>query len=112
MTQPDPRIEAAAKALYQHAFAESIADLNVGFVPWFRLDADDPDKVDLTEIATIALAAADLVDRARLALTQIRDLCDQIHGHGADTFQGEMRRLRGILNRIDAAILDAAEGAR
>ncbi len=41
---------------------------------------------------------------SKASLERVRALCDEIHGHGADTLEGEMWRLRGILNRIGAVL--------
>lgn len=46
---------------------------------------------------------SELMD-AIAALDAVRDLVQEIHGHGADTLEGEMWRLRTILNRIEAVV--------
>lgn len=62
------------------------------------------------EMATVDDMATDLdraqarAETAEAQLTKVRELCDQVHGHGADTLEGEMRRLRTIINQIDAIV--------
>ena len=40
---------------------------------------------------------------AEAALGRVRDWCDEIHGHGADTSNDEVLRLRSIIERINTA---------
>lgn len=117
MTQPDPRIEAVVALLQRYTRPRARHDLPDGSIGWGASTAD-------------LLAAADVVDPARLALTQIATAAQHPYKGPNDT---DASMLTAVAKRLDggfdaggqhtratvarvlrevAAILDAAEGAR
>jgi hypothetical protein len=48
--------------------------------------------------------------KAEAALAEIRELVHDVHGHGADSLEGEIDRLRAIISRIAAATFGGGLG--